>query len=136
MLARARSPLLGGFVALVLACYTSVSPAAASPRFPYGVCTWWAAQERPDLVGAVWGDAFDWPREARRAGRPVTTQPTPGAIAVFQPGVQGAGALGHVAYVTAVGRNGWFQVSHTHWPLAGVVTYRWFQSGPGVRFLP
>ncbi|MCL4540864.1 MAG: CHAP domain-containing protein [Chloroflexi bacterium] len=117
--------------------------AAVSPRrpfmgnlFPYGQCTWWAIQRRPDLSGSVWGNAWQWVAEARSSGRAVGAMPRVGAIAVFQPGVEGADWYGHVGYVTAVGSNGWFQVSEMNFYAGWArVDLRWAHDGWGVSFI-
>jgi len=94
-----------------------------------GECTDWASQQRPDIIRAgdvaVYGDAllagtdahFDWTARfwaglARRAGLPVSDVPSVGAIAVFQPGVEGAAAdTGHVSVVEQVNPDGTFVTS-------------------------
>ena len=71
----------------------------------------WALQandQRTDwfVPGAM--DAWNWPNVARRAGLPVSTAPEVGAVAVWP---KLAKPFGHVAYVTAVHRDGTFDVS-------------------------
>lgn len=72
--------------------------------YPQGQCTWWAWGKRTDLpfFPDLAGDALNWADSARRAGWPIGTTPVAGAIAVFRPHLDGAGYLGHVAYVEAV----------------------------------
>ncbi|HSC20430.1 MAG TPA: CHAP domain-containing protein, partial [Solirubrobacterales bacterium] len=72
--------------------------------YPEGQCTWWAKHMRPDLplFPGTSGDADHWAQSARRAGLQVGSQAKPGAIVVFQPGQEGAGEHGHVAYVQSV----------------------------------
>jgi len=53
-------------------------------------------------------DAWNWPNVARRAGLPVGTAPRVGAVAVWP---KLSKPFGHVAYVTAVHRDGTFDVS-------------------------
>jgi surface antigen len=110
---------------------------AAPNPFPWGQCTWWAAQERPDLIGAVWGDAEAWAWEAGAAGRRVDTSPAPGAILVLPAWSFGAWGAGHVAYVVAVGRLGWVLVSEMDWQPwgPGVNDYRWVWTGWGVSYI-
>lgn len=121
---------------ILITMLTPSQPAeAAWNAFPYGQCTWWAAHERPDLAGSVWGNAWHWVYEARWSGWNEGYYPHYGAIAVFQPGVDGAGWYGHVAYVTSVGSNGWFQVSEMNFPWWGSVSYRWVHDGWGVTFI-
>ena len=120
--------------ALLLLNVIGTGPAEAS-FFPWGQCTWWAANMRPDIGYRVSGNAWYWGASAANAGFAVNGYPTVGSIAVFQPGVQGAWGLGHVAYVTSVGSNGWFQVSEMDFPYLGKVTYRWAHTGWGVTFI-
>ena len=80
----------------------SVPPGATTVAFPFGECTWYAAQHH----AVIWsGDAKDWIANAAAKGIRSTSIPSVGAIAVYAPG--GAGhydhAHGHVAIVTAVG---------------------------------
>lgn len=72
--------------------------------YPEGQCTWWAKHMRPDLplFPGVSGDADNWAESAQRAGLQVGSRAKPGAIVVFQPGQEGAGEHGHVAYVESV----------------------------------
>lgn len=119
----------GGAVAVV------PRPLIRGNLFPYGQCTWWAIQKRPDLSGSVWGNAWQWAAEARSSGRAVGAVPRVGAIAVFQPGVEGADWYGHVGYVTAVGSNGWFQVSEMNFYGWARVDLRWAHDGWGVSFI-
>jgi surface antigen len=53
--------------------------------------------------GGRFGDARNWAANARHIGLTVDAQPTRGSIAVFAPGVAGAGGYGHVAIVLTVG---------------------------------
>ena len=80
-----------------------------------GECTDWALYRRPDLAGAVSGNAQNWTAGARAAGRTVSKTPSPGALMVLQGGVMGAGvSTGHVAYVESVSPTS-FVVSEQNW---------------------
>ena len=74
--------------------------------YPEGQCTWWARLKRPDIpvFPGRSGDADRWAESARRADPPlqIGTRAKAGAIVVFQPGQEGAGEHGHVAYVESV----------------------------------
>lgn len=98
-------------------CGTAPSPPAATwgRTVSYnegggGQCTWWAINEfhafsgvYPNLVSpANNGDAQYWAGNAVYNGWTVTATPRTASIAVFPPGVNGAGSVGHVAWVTAV----------------------------------
>ncbi|MCL4543511.1 MAG: CHAP domain-containing protein [Chloroflexi bacterium] len=127
-------------IALAATLVTSLAPLssveAAWNPFEWGQCTWWAADMRPDLIGTVWGNAWHWIYEARWGGFRTGYYPVRGAVVVFQRGVDGASwYYGHVAYVTAVGNNGWFQVSEMNFPWFGRVSYRWVHTGWGVSFI-
>lgn len=112
-----------------------------------GQCTDYVAARRPDVIERVdiwaystyllghsgslnldWA-AKNWTANAQRAGLPIGTVARPGAVVVFQPGAYGATSLGHVAYVSAVGRDGSFTVSEMHAPAVGRVTSRHFNAG-------
>ena len=73
--------------------------------FPYGQCTYWAYEKRPDiydhhLPSAISWDGGAWAENARAEGYPVDDNPQPGDIAV------GYGTPGHVGYVESVDQNG------------------------------
>ena len=105
-------------------------------NFPWGQCTWWAAQSRPDIGASVIGNAASWLYSARGAGLPTGSVPRAGAIAVYQPGAQGAAWTGHVAYVTSVAGDGvHFTVSEMNFPYWGSITGRASWTGPGVGFI-
>jgi len=105
-----------------------------SNNFPWGQCTWWAANERPDIGSVVVGNASAWLYSARAAGLPTGTVPRVGAVVVYQPGAQGAAWTGHVAYVTSVNGNS-FTISEMNFPIWGGVTTRTSWAGPGVGFI-
>lgn len=128
--------IVAAVVTLILSILTSTPTEAAQNEFPVGQCTWYAALVRPDLIGSVYGDARDWTREAANSGVPVGQWPAVGAVAVLQPGVQGADGYGHVAIVRRVGGGGWFEVSQRNWlPWPWQVSYSWFHTGWGVSFI-
>lgn len=72
--------------------------------YPHGQCTWYAWLKRQDLpwFSGESGNARNWYTSAQRHGIPTGTVPVAGSIVVFQPGQDGAGGYGHVAYVEAV----------------------------------
>jgi len=106
--------------------------------YPFGQCTWYAAYAAVDNVSFL-GDARYWTASARVRGLRISLTPVAGSTAVFQPGVQGASWLGHVAHVVAVYPNGWFLVSEMnfYWNGGGfgVVSYRYAHAGAGVAFI-
>lgn len=70
-----------------------------------GQCTWGAAQKWFEASGsypALGGDALSWNDAATAAGWTVTDDAQDRSIVVFEPGVAGAGSVGHVAWVDSV----------------------------------
>jgi N-acetylmuramoyl-L-alanine amidase len=109
--------------------------------FPFGTCTWWADQRYFQLHGIFvpWkmqANAWQWVARAYQFGWRVSSTPSPGAIVVLQPGVEGASGLGHVAVVERIFRNGQVIASNMSWGRdPWRVTYVEFAPGPGVRFI-
>jgi surface antigen len=108
--------------------------------YPWGQCTWWAAQNKPSENLEGLGNAGTWASNASGRGLPVGPAPRVGATAVFAPGVQGAGGLGHVAHVVAVSGER-FEVSEMNYTGGsppggfGKVDYRWAAVSGGVTFI-
>ena len=105
----------------------------------FGQCTWWAAHKRPDENFAGIGDAWTWANGARARGYTVTADPVVNATVAFDPGVEFAGGIGHVAHVEQILSNGWILISEMNffgnnggW---GRVDYRYITPGPGVWFI-
>jgi len=109
--------------------------------FPSGQCTWWANQRYHQVHGhyVPWrtnSNAYQWKDRARQYGWHVSTTPKLGSIIDLQPYVQGAGGLGHVAYVEKVLSNGHVIASNMNWG-----RYYWkvvnveFRPGSGVTFI-
>lgn len=105
----------------------------------FGQCTWWAQNLRRDENLRGMGNARYWAAGARARGYRVGSVPAAGATAVFQPGVQGAGGLGHAGHVEKVYPGGWFLISEMnfYWNGGGWgrVDYRFVRAGPGVEFI-
>jgi LysM repeat protein len=108
--------------------------------FPYGQCTWWATQRYFQLHGVYvpWqtnANAWQWVSRAYEAHWNVSSTPSPGAIVVLQPWVQGAYNLGHVGVVESVA-NGQAVVSNMNWgPFPGQIANSVIQPGAGVAFI-
>lgn len=124
----------------------SVQPAyssrgAAYNIFPFGACTWWADQRYYQLHGTYvpWttnSNAWQWTARAYQFGWHVSSTPRAGAIMDLQPGVQGAGWLGHVGVVEQVRANGTFIASSMNWNGNTQTATNWtFHAGAGVTFL-
>jgi surface antigen len=118
------------------------SPAQGSGNFfPYGQCTWWAAQRYYQLHGIYvpWttnADAWQWTDRAYQFGWQVSSSPVAGAIIDLQPWVEGAYGLGHAGVVEQVLSNGDVIASNMNWGAnPSQVTDVQFSPGPGVTFL-
>lgn len=109
--------------------------------FPYGQCTWWAAQRFYQLnrVYVPWttqSNAWEWATRAHDFHWRVSSRPKVGAIVDLQPWVEGAYGLGHVAVVEKILGNGHVIASNMNWGY-----YYWdvvdveFAPGPGVTFI-
>ncbi len=114
--------------------FWTINHGAIMGLFQNGQCTQLAADKRPDVVkqiveGFIGADiahrhveavpSFDaryWANDAAAVGIPTGHKPTVGALIVFQPNVLGAGSVGHIAYVTSVGRQS-FTISEMNAPL-------------------
>jgi surface antigen len=109
--------------------------------FPYPSCTWWADQRYYQIHGIFvpWhtqANAWQWADRAYQYGWHVSRSPVLGAIINLQPGVQGAGYLGHVAVVEKILSNGHVIASNMSWgAYPASVTDVEFAPGPGVTFL-
>ena len=119
---RAGTAIVAG---VVMTLATPAGAASAGSQRPYepatgltlaynegatGYCTWWAIEEFHAYTG-VYPDFYDpandgnagyWATDATYDGWTVTGTPQTDSIAVFPPGVDGADADGHAAWVTAV----------------------------------
>lgn len=96
-----------------------------------GQCTAYV-YDRASFVGSYWGNANNWVSSAAAAGRTISGTPTVGSVAVFAAGQQGAGALGHVAYVESV-NGGTITVSEANY--AGQAYNTRTISAAGVTFI-
>lgn len=101
---------------------TAIRSASASARrnpFPFGECTWYAHERRPDVGWAVlsfgYADAHTWDERAKAKGFPVSSRPAAGTLAVWESQQNGAHGPGHVAYVTRVLPGGRVRVSDYNW---------------------
>ena len=109
--------------------------------FPYGQCTYWADYRYHQVTGfyVPWsGDAYAWASGARQFGWNVSSKPHLHAILVLQPGVQGAGWLGHVNFVEKVNSDGSVLTSNMNWYANGGwgrVSDWTFYPGSGVSFV-
>jgi len=109
--------------------------------FPYGQCTWWAAQRYYELnhVYVPWttnANAWEWSARAYQFHWHVSSRPSVGAIINLQPWVQGAYGLGHVAVVERVLSNGTVIASNMNWgAYYWEVTNVQFFPGRGVSFI-
>ena len=123
---------------------TTPVPSGPNPGvnvFPYPSCTWWADQRYYQLHGIFvpWhtqANAWQWTDRAYQYGWHVSRSPVIGAIINLQPGVQGAGGLGHVAVVERILGNRHVIASNMSWgAYPSSVTDVEFTPGSGVTFL-
>lgn len=74
-----------------------------TPTYQARECTsgasWWGSQYQGKPWPTGWGNAMNWPAAARKAGFTVNTTPAIYSIMCLGPNVNGAGPVGHVAYV-------------------------------------
>ena len=109
--------------------------------YPFGQCTWWAAQRYYQLhnVFVPWtmnSNAGEWVGRALQFGWHVSSIPIVGSILVLRQNVQGAGSIGHVAIVEQILSDGTVIASSMNWgkhPHA--VTNSLFHQGYGVSFI-
>lgn len=130
-----------GFVRQINQQHGPRPPAGVRNFFPFGACTWWADQRYFQLHGVFvpWrmqANAWQWVARAYQFGWRVSSRPSPGAIVVLQPWVEGAYGLGHVAVVERILQNGHVIASNMSWGwYPWRVTYVQFTPGPGVSFV-
>jgi surface antigen len=106
--------------------------------FTAGQCTYWADYEYHHLTGyaVTWsGNASYWAIGAAGAGWVVSSTPHVPSIIVLQPGVQGAGADGHVGVVESINSDG--TVHTSNWNVVGWGVFSWedYSSGSGVQYI-
>ncbi len=105
----------------------------------FGQCTWWAQHKRPDQDYKGMGDAWAWLYSAPQRGYKVSSTPSANATVIFEPGVESASGIGHVAHVEQILPNGWILISEMNffWNNGGWgrVDYRYITAGPGVYFI-
>ncbi len=126
------TPIFNGFTQGIPQCQTPPPPppppsGAWGRTVSYnqgapGECTWWAINEfhgftgvYPNLVApGNNGNAMYWAGNAAYNGWTVTATPRVNSIVVFPANTAGAGSVGHVAWVTAVG-GGNITISEMNW---------------------
>ena len=110
---------------------SSTPGTSLSNPYPWGQCTWGVWEYFGGSIPTYAGNAGDWVVYANSG-------PAVGTIAVFPPGNQGAGGVGHVAVVTAVNGDK-LTVSETNFsgPNGGVLGTRTTRevSAAGVSFI-
>jgi surface antigen len=85
-----------------------------TPTYQARECVSYAAYMASRVLGRIfptgWGNAWTWPSFARALGWTVDSTPEAGSIMALGPNVNGAGKVGHVAWVEDVG-TGYVSVS-------------------------
>ncbi|HET8813953.1 MAG TPA: CHAP domain-containing protein [Solirubrobacterales bacterium] len=109
--------------------------------FDEGFCTWYAADRwrKATRKYPTWsGNAWEWDDNAEDQGWTVTKAPAPRSVVVFEPGVQRASGLGHVAWVESISyrSNGWYlNVKEMNFPTFDVVSSRSVKHVPKMRYI-
>jgi surface antigen len=122
---------------------TAGATRAVNPGTP-GQCTWGAAQKWFEVSGsypALAGNAMSWNDNAAAAGWTVTDDPQDRSIVVFEPGVVGAGSVGHVAWVDSVSQRAdgqWIHVTemnNSYLGGVGIFNDRDVKNVPGMSYI-
>ncbi len=103
--ATVEAPSVGGDAAPVADVHRATGMAQGVNPGTQGQCTWGAAQKWFEASGsypALSGNAMSWSDSAMAAGWTVVDDAQDRSMVVFQPGVAGAGSVGHVAWVDSV----------------------------------
>ena len=109
-----------------------------------GQCTWGAAQKWFEASGsypALSGNAMSWSDSAMAAGWTVVDDAQDRSMVVFQPGVAGAGSVGHVAWVDSVSQQPdgpWIHVTEMNNAYAGgvgIFNDRDIKDVPGMSYI-
>lgn len=106
-----------------------------------GQCTWLANEEWKSATGAYPyfpGDAWLWNDLAAKAAYQVSMVPHRRAVVVFEPGVQYAGDIGHVAWVRDVRkRDGRVEVLvwEMNWGGPFITNQRWVEHVDGMSYI-
>ena len=123
-------------------CHWSIGRTLTYNSGVVGQCVWWALNEfhqfdglYPDTLDpADNGNAMYLATNATYNGWTVSSTPRANSIAVFQPGVNGALAAGHVAWVTSVS-GPYITVSEMDAPNPGVTDTRTFIPASSVQYI-
>lgn len=128
----------GGAAGVAGGPMTLAYTARPANSYPWGQCTWGAMALARDNVSGL-GNAGAWLANAQRRGMATGSTPRVGATVVYQPYVQGASWLGHVAHVVRVNANGSFLVEEMNYVGYGGgfgrFSYRTSWTGWGVAFI-
>jgi surface antigen len=106
-----------------------------------GNCTWYANERFKAASGvypAVSGDAYNWNDSASAMGWLVISIPATQSIVVFEPYVQGSGALGHVAWVDAAQPRSdgiYIHIVEMNFVGYNVVSDRWVKHVVGMTYI-
>lgn len=102
-----------------------------------GTCEWYVLDRFYKQAGVypqVSGNADNFANSAGQSGWTVSDAPRVGSIAVFQPGMNGAGDVGHVAWVESISGNQ-ITISEMNFPNPDQVTTRTIDPDNGVQYV-
>jgi surface antigen len=142
--ATVEAPSVGGDAAQVADMHRATGMAQGVNPGTQGQCTWGAAQKWFEASGsypALSGNAMSWSDSAMAAGWTVVDDAQDRSMVVFQPGVAGAGSVGHVAWVDSVSQQPdgpWIHVTEMNNAYAGgvgIFNDRDIKDVPGMSYI-
>ncbi|HEY6576449.1 MAG TPA: CHAP domain-containing protein [Mycobacterium sp.] len=142
--ATVEAPSVGGDAAPVADMHRATGMAQGVNPGTQGQCTWGAAQKWFEASGsypALSGNAMSWSDSAMAAGWTVVDDAQDRSMVVFQPGVAGAGSVGHVAWVDSVSQQPdgpWIHVTEMNNAYAGgvgIFNDRDIKDVPGMSYI-
>ncbi len=106
-----------------------------------GNCTWYAYERFKQFSGVypnIGGNAYQWNENAAAHGWLVLNSPATQSVVVFEPGVQGASSLGHVAWVDYMQPRSdgtYIHVWEMNWKGLNIISDRWVKHVAGMSYI-
>jgi surface antigen len=106
-----------------------------------GNCTWYAYERFKQFSGvypSISGNAYAWNENAAARGWLVLNSPATQSVVVFEPGVQGASSLGHVAWVDFMQPRSdgtYIHVWEMNWKGLNIISDRWVKHVSGMSYI-